>query len=131
MALSAGHRPCGECRNADYRRFRSLWETCYGSPVSADIMDARLHADRRNGPMKRTYRAELATLPDGTYVTLDREAWLIWENALFAWSDSGYTRRRPHAGQREVEVLTPRFARIDRDFEPINVPPAQLYFAHR
>ncbi len=30
-----------------------------------------------------------------------------------------------------LEVLTPRFSRIDRDFEPINVPPAQLYFAHR
>lgn len=30
-----------------------------------------------------------------------------------------------------LEVLQPRFTRIDRDFEPINVPPAQLYFAHR
>ncbi|MFC3711499.1 class I SAM-dependent methyltransferase [Sphingoaurantiacus capsulatus] len=30
-----------------------------------------------------------------------------------------------------LEVLEPRFARIDRDFEAINVPPAQLYFAHR
>lgn len=30
-----------------------------------------------------------------------------------------------------LEVLTPRFSRIDRDFEAINVPPAQLYFAHR
>lgn len=30
-----------------------------------------------------------------------------------------------------LEVLEPRFSRIDRDFEPINVPPAQLYFAQR
>src|SRR5262245_5520966 len=24
-ALAAGHRPCAECRHADYVRFRSLW----------------------------------------------------------------------------------------------------------
>ena len=24
-ALAAGHRPCAECRNADYRRFKELW----------------------------------------------------------------------------------------------------------
>jgi len=28
-----------------------------------------------------------------------------------------------------LEVLEPRFPRIDRDFEAINVPPAQLYYA--
>lgn len=30
-----------------------------------------------------------------------------------------------------LELLEPRFDRIDRDFEALNVPPAQLYFAHR
>src|SRR6202161_2154067 len=34
-ALAAGHRPCRECRYADYQRFRSLWEECYGGPASA------------------------------------------------------------------------------------------------
>ena len=24
-ALAAGHRPCAECRNADYRRFKTAW----------------------------------------------------------------------------------------------------------
>ncbi len=28
-----------------------------------------------------------------------------------------------------LELLEPRFATIGREFEPINVPPAQLYFA--
>ena len=107
-ALSAGHRPCGECRYADYRHFRSLWETCYGTPVSADIMDVRLHADRRDGRVKRTYRVDLATLPDGTYVAFDGTGWLVWGNALFAWSDAGYTRRRPRPRHQEIDVLTPR-----------------------
>lgn len=30
-----------------------------------------------------------------------------------------------------LELLEPRFATIDRDFEAINVPPAQLYFARK
>jgi hypothetical protein len=107
-ALSAGHRPCGECRYADYRRFRSLWESCHGSPVSADIMDVQLHADRRDGRTKRTYRDDLVTLPDGTYVALGETAWLIWENDLFAWSDAGYTGRRPRPAHCAVDVLTPR-----------------------
>src|SRR4029453_19608900 len=24
-ALAAGHRPCGECRRADFRRFKATW----------------------------------------------------------------------------------------------------------
>src|SRR5580698_8779567 len=29
-SLATGHRPCAECRNADYKRFQSLWEACFG-----------------------------------------------------------------------------------------------------
>ena len=27
-ALAAGHRPCAECRHADYQRFTSAWRAC-------------------------------------------------------------------------------------------------------
>ncbi|HEY6450296.1 MAG TPA: hypothetical protein VIX60_06420 [Candidatus Cybelea sp.] len=107
-SLSAGHRPCAECRHEEYRRFRSLWEACHGAPASADAMDMRLHADRLDGKKKRTYRDDLANLPDGAYVTLDGQAWLVWAGALHAWSDSGYTRRRVRSARGEIEVLTPR-----------------------
>jgi len=30
-----------------------------------------------------------------------------------------------------LEVLEPRFPRIEREFEPINVPPAQIYYAQK
>jgi hypothetical protein len=106
-ALSAGHRPCGECRYADYQRFRALWESSSGAPASADVMDARLHAERLAGRGKRTYRADLAALPDGTYVALDGSAWLIWENALLQWSGDGYCHRIVRPARREAEVLTP------------------------
>ncbi len=108
-AFSAGHRPCAECRRADYNRFVALWEQWSGATAGADVMDARLHADRIERKRKKTYRSELAELPDGAYVALDGRAWLVWDASLFSWSDSGYTQRRPRM-RDEVEVLTPRSA---------------------
>ena len=107
-AFSAGHRPCAECRNAEYKRFRALWETCCGGPAGADQIDAQLHAERRNGRKKRTYRADVATLPDGTYVVLDGAAWLVYRAELLGWSDTGYRTRRPRPAHAAVDVLTPR-----------------------
>ncbi len=106
-AFAAGHRPCAECRCDDYRRFRSLWETCSGTPAGADVMDATLHAERLDGRTKRTYRAELASLPDGTYVALEGRPWLVWDGALLAWSGSGYDARRARPPHLELDVLTP------------------------
>ncbi|MEO6834734.1 MAG: hypothetical protein ABI231_02345 [Candidatus Tumulicola sp.] len=107
-ALSAGHRPCAECRHDDYQRFRSLWGICHGAPVSADIIDAKLHANRFAGGKRRTYRDDLAALPDGAYIALERKAWLVWGQELFEWSDSGYAYRLPRPARGDVEVLTPR-----------------------
>jgi hypothetical protein len=107
-ALSAGHRPCAECRHDEYLRFRSLWEACHGAPANADAIDLQLHADRIAGKRKRTYRHDVANLPDGAYVALDGEAWLLWGGELHAWSDTGYTRRRIQGPRGKVVVLTPR-----------------------
>jgi hypothetical protein len=107
-AFSAGHRPCAECRRADYRQFQSLWAAAIGGPTDADSMDDRLHADRLDGKRKRTYRDDVANLPDGTYVVLDGTEWLVLDGALRAWSDAGYTDRRSRPASGEIEVLTPR-----------------------
>ena len=107
-AFSAGHRPCAECRREDYRSFCDLWASCVGSAASADAIDLVLHAERLDGRRKRIDRTPYRSLPDGTYVTLDGRAWLVWDDALFAWTDGGYgeTRRRPRSG--DADVLTPR-----------------------
>ncbi|HET6276774.1 MAG TPA: hypothetical protein VFE16_12660 [Candidatus Cybelea sp.] len=109
-ALSAGHRPCAECRREDYRRFQSFWRASHGGAATADAMDARLHADRLAGKNKRTYRAALASIPDGAYVAFDGAAWLVWEEELHRWSDSGYVERRARPARCEVDVLTPQSA---------------------
>lgn len=107
-AFSAGHRPCAECRRADYNRFREYWAQAVGGPTDADSMDLRLHADRLEGKKKRMYRAELSSLPNGTFIELDDHPWLLWGSQLYVWSDSAYTRRRARPPRGEVNVLTPR-----------------------
>lgn len=108
-AFSAGHRPCAECRREAYRRFCSLWTACHGGPASADVMDARLHRDRLSTPrVKRVYRADLADMPDGSFVAFAERAWLVRGDALFAWSDTGYVDRRARPAHRDVDVLTPQ-----------------------
>jgi hypothetical protein len=107
-ALSAGHRPCAECRHADYVRFREAWAAVHrGVKPTADEMDATLHEERLAGPRtKRTYRERLSALPDGVCVDIEGAAWLLWLGAVHRWSAAGYgERRRPPRGS--VIVLTP------------------------
>jgi hypothetical protein len=108
-ALAAGHRPCAESRHQDYRRFLAAWTACYPHQgTSADSIDRRLHRDRVAGRgTKRTYTDDIARLPDGTCVDIDGVAWLIDDDAILAWSASGYTERRERPAGA-VTVLTPR-----------------------
>jgi hypothetical protein len=107
-AFAAGHRPCAECRNADYKCFSQVWKALFGGMAVAETIDARLDAERRDGRAKRTFRSAIRVLPNGTYVALDGAAWLIWKRGLHAWSDSGYTVRRALPESVDVDVLTPR-----------------------
>jgi hypothetical protein len=58
-AFAASHRPCAECRHADYQCFKKAWAVGVGAPSGADEMDAVLHADQLEGrganQRKRTY----------------------------------------------------------------------------
>ena len=125
-ALSAGHRPCAECRRADYNRFRAFWRTAVGSPDDADSVDAVLHRERLDNKKKRTYRSDIASLPDGVYVAVDGKACLLWEGALHEWSDSGYAGTRAIAPSQTVEILTPQsiVAVIRAGYRPVVHPSA-------
>lgn len=95
-ALAAGHRPCAECRNADYRSFLGLTRAS-----GADELDRRLHDERG-----RTRDAELDELPDGAFVLRDGAPWLVLGRELLRWTPGGYTERRPRPLGR-AEVVTP------------------------
>jgi hypothetical protein len=95
-ALAAGHRPCAECRNADFRSF--LAST---GAASAGELDERLQAERGG-----LHDAELDGLPDGAFVLLDREPWVVLGAELLRWAPGGYSERRPRRSGH-LEVATP------------------------
>jgi hypothetical protein len=73
-ALAAGHRPCAYCRRAAYNAFRSAWTAAnadlgLGANPRAVEIDRVLHAQRLGpGGSKRLHRADLTSLPDGTFI---------------------------------------------------------------
>jgi hypothetical protein len=92
-AFAAGHRPCAECRRADYNRFTELWP----GPPGADAIDLQLHGERRRHHVA-------GDLPDGAFVLHDDEPWLVHGDALLRWSPAGYTERI--ARPRRATVIT-------------------------
>ena len=95
-ALAAGHRPCAECRNGDYRSFLALTGTS-----RADELDELLHAERG-----RPHERRLEELPDGAFLLLEREPWLVLGSELLRWTPGGYLERRARFGGA-VDVVTP------------------------
>ena len=109
-ALADGHRPCAECRHADYMRFQAAWRSAREllKVPSADEMDVVLHDERRTAPWrKRTHTAEIASLPDGSYIALDGRAWLVYGEWVHAWSPDGYVERQRRPPSGTVSMLTP------------------------
>jgi hypothetical protein len=106
-ALAAGHRPCAECRRADYDRFSALWRDLHGEG-GADTIDARLHAERVDTATRgrRLHRATLHDLPDGTFVLAGGVPKLVLGASLRRWSPGGYSPPEPRPSG-EATVITP------------------------
>ena len=115
-AFAAGHRPCGFCRHADFKRFKELWLKANGeqygltNKTKMDIIDAIIHQERldKNG-LQKTFKSILTALPDGTFITFDEmeKANLWFQQNLYEWSFSGYTKVFQFEKNQEVTVLTP------------------------
>jgi hypothetical protein len=120
-ALAAGHRPCAECRRADYRRLLELqpWAT------GADDLDSRLHFERllADGAGRRLHGARLEDLPDGAFILCDGRPWLVRSRWLREWTPAGYAgrRRRPAGGATEL-ITPPTLLPLLADDRPRLVP---------
>jgi hypothetical protein len=114
-AFAAGHRPCAECRRPDYLRFLDAWARATGLAGRASLravdLDRVLHAQRigKGSRAQATYRANLADLPDGSFVRIpdQSDAWVVAGSRILRWSHAGYDLARPRR-HIDVEVLTPR-----------------------
>jgi hypothetical protein len=106
VALAAGHRPCAECRRERYNAFRTAW----GSPLpTADDMDLALHPARIDSEGRKVkWSASWQSLPDGAFVDIGGEAWLVRRDAMLLWTPEGYARSESRPASGSVTVLTPQ-----------------------
>jgi hypothetical protein len=122
-ALAAGHRPCAECRRADYNRLTEIFSELHPDLHGADPIDDQLHAERllAGTKQRRFHEAPYEGLPDGVFVLHDAEPCLVLGPRLLRWSPGGYLAplRRPASGV--VTVITPPslVAVLRRDRSPL------------
>ena len=102
-AYAAGHRPCAECRRAEWARFRDLWAARFGED-RAESIDARLHASRLAGRARRLADWPAEAVPVGAMVR-DGGALLRTGAGWARWSFDGYTPCEAPRGP--VALLTP------------------------
>ncbi len=109
-ALSAGHRPCFECRRAAARDFAFRWNAVRGlsNRAMANDMDRVLHLERLKGDgTKRTHRVAIDNLPDHTFVRVDGRISRLTGAHMQFWSCDGYTSSEVRSRGVDVDVLTP------------------------
>ena len=122
-ALAAGHRPCAECRRPDFNAFRAAWAAADESDTlpSASAMDAALHSarvDRRSRAQIRHERPA-ADLPDGIFVLVDAQPWLVWRRRLLRWTPGGYDATAPlPGGTATVITPVPTVAALEAGYSP-------------
>jgi len=112
-AFAAGHRPCAECQRDRFEMFRQAWiraglDTAGMARPSAVTIDNLLHRERVADGHKLTYSARLESLPNGTFISDESDAYLLFKNRLLRWSPTSYASASEHLLPEPVQVLTPR-----------------------
>jgi hypothetical protein len=114
-ALSAGHRPCFECRRDAAMQFATLWNAVRQLPGRAMVaaMDDQLHRERLtpNGA-KPVWQATVTDLPDATFVRWNRNnsavVGMLMSRQFRPWSLRGYGPAMPVKRDTSLDVLTPK-----------------------
>ncbi|MES2418397.1 MAG: hypothetical protein V4541_09430 [Bacteroidota bacterium] len=113
-ALAAGHRPCFECRREAAQHFKLAWlsgNPGFGFNPKTPIgqIDDVMQQERINKEgQKITFEATLKDLPDGTFIQLANQPYLIANNMIYQWSPFGYATGKPIASSTKAMVLTPK-----------------------
>ncbi len=113
-ALSAGHRPCAYCQRGRFDAFKAAWARSAEPPLdSANLpikeVDAELHGQRvSRGIQKITFDAQVGSLPEGTMIEVDADAFLLHRGRRWRWSFLGYEAADPLRPATQVRVLTPK-----------------------
>ena len=113
-ALAAGHRPCFECRRDDANRFKAAWlkgnpEYGFDHKVLIGKIDEIIHQERidKKGS-KVTFEAAVEDLPDGVFIRIDGEPYLLVRTVAWHWTPFSYEQGALISASAKVTVLTPR-----------------------
>jgi hypothetical protein len=108
-AFAAGHRPCALCRREDYESLVAVWRELHPGQIGADAIDAQLHSERVDPGTceQRHHKRQLDELPDGAFILLEGEPWLVLGRHLLRWTAAGYTDDRPRPALRQALLITP------------------------
>lgn len=112
VALTAGHRPCGECRYRDYHRFMDAWRKAGLTPDGPRAVDKHLHRSRVT-PRREQVRfdADVADLPDGTFCAAPSHPdtpLLLWQRKAWPLDPERGGYQPGHSLTGRMTVLTPR-----------------------
>jgi hypothetical protein len=125
-AFAAGHRPCALCRREDYVRFGEVWRDLHPEQAGADAIDAQLHTERVDPDTRAQlhHQAPFDGLPDGAFVALDEQPWIVRGPELLHWTPDGYAERAPRparAAGAQADVITPPslLAVLRTDWQPL------------
>ena len=132
VSFAAGHRPCAECRRADYRAYQQAWaaelitaRSAAGAGASGNAaaagervptakeMNAQLHRERvvPGTHRRRWHEVPWADLPDGTFVLFDQAEGqvpaVVVGNTVVPWTVEGYGAPAPRPRAGTATVITP------------------------
>ncbi len=116
VALAAGHRPCCECRRADYLAYKAgvsagpggldrPWATALNRRLAIERLCRGRGIDR--GSDRPTWTSDIAELPNGAVVVDAGTARLVVDDRLLAFGFGGWHDPRPRPARGTVDVLTP------------------------
>lgn len=112
-SFAAGHRPCFECRKAEAHQFKSLWlkgnpDKGFNEKTLIKEIDNILHEERIDSHnLKVMFEESPDALPDGTFVSIGEEPYLLNKGLLYLWSPGGYSAGIPLLESVKLPVLTP------------------------
>lgn len=113
-AFAAGHRPCFECRRDDANRFKAAWlkgnpEYGFDHKVLIGKIDEIIHQERIDkNNSKVMFETTVNDLPDGVFVQIDGEPYLVANQMIWRWTPFGYEQGVPLLVSAKLTVLTPR-----------------------
>lgn len=122
-ALSAGHRPCFECRRNDAKAFQNALFQAYGDqedwgkPPKVAVMDKLLHEARLQ---KEPWHMAVGELPEGTVFKVGDDVWAKTSDGTKLWTIKGYGTAGDFKPDMTVQILTPRpiVAALDQGYRP-------------